>query len=148
MRRILVVLLVGTLLMSVAAPMSAAKKKKRKERTAEATYVGGAPTGGVDQSTPCVAECPRFEIKKGDRYVSLHLADASGQPVYASIYVNGYTDGGDAHEHACGETDIALPLRKGLTELVIVVEGSGGITAGCSGVPTSGTIHATFSNLP
>ncbi len=149
MRRTLIVLLAGVLLLSLAAPTSMAKKKKRKERTAEATYVGGAPAGALGlYNTPCLGECARFDVKKEDRYVSLHLADATGEPVYASIYVNGYTDGGDPHEHVCGESDGALRLSRGLKELVVVLETSGGVSADCPGPPTSGTIHATFSNLP
>ena len=147
MRRTLIVLLVGALFLSFAAPTSVAKKK-RKERTAEATYMGGAPAGAVGVgSTPCATECARFKVKGGERYVSLHFADASTQPVYASVYVYGYTDGTDTHEHVCGESDTALPLSKGLKELVIVVESSGGAAADCPGPPTSGTIHATFSNI-
>jgi hypothetical protein len=148
MRRTLTVLLVGALLVGLGAPASIAGKKKKKERTAEATYVGGAPAGAAGSGmTPCGTDCARFEVKPGERYVSLHFADASGQPVYASVYVYGFSDGTDTHEHVCGESTSPLALEKGLKELVVMFETSGGAAAGCPGPPTTGTVHAVFSNV-
>ena len=126
------------------------KKKKRMERTAEAQYVGfsgfrGAVEGACDaESVGCVI----MPVEPGERFVTLDIADAAGQPVWASVYVYGYASGA-THEHVCGASEESLPMTAGLEELVVVLtQTTGGATSPCVGPATAGTVTATFSNLP
>lgn len=146
MRRLGILLLTAVMLSAVAAvPSAAEQKKKKKERTAETSYVGSNP-GGVGTVCSAPVSCGVFEVKRGERFVELDIHDGLGQPVYASVYTFGYTDGSDSHDHICGATDDPLALTRGLKELVIVIESTGGALSGCPGPPSAGTIVATFSN--
>lgn len=127
------------------------KKKKRVERTEERQYVGATGVRGASDS-PCVGEpigCVVFPIEKGEKFVSLEVIDQAGEPVWASVYIYGYTDGTDTHEHVCGASDGTLPLTSGLEELVVITtQTTGGVTNPCAGPATAGTVVGTFSNLP
>lgn len=150
MRRLGVLFLVAVLVVGTGATPSEAGKKKKKERTAEATYMSPA-LGVAGVGTACSVPplgCGVFEVKPGERFVTLEIEDALGQPVYASVYVFGYTDGTDSHDHICGKSDQPLFLTPGLEELVVVVESTGGATNDCPGPPSAGTIVGTFSNRP
>lgn len=134
-----------------AAGAKAPKKKKRVERVEEAPYAGAVgPRGAAD--VPCVQEpvgCVKFAIEPGEKFVHVAVADAAGMPVWASVYINGYSDGTDPHEHVCGEAEAPFPLAPGVDELVVVVtQTTGGATNPCTGPSTTGTVTATFSNLP
>jgi hypothetical protein len=135
----------------VALPASAGKKKKRVERTEEATYVGATGVRGASDS-PCAGDqvgCVIFPVNKGEKFVSIEIADAAGEPVWASVYVYGYSDGTDLHEHVCGSSEGALQIAPGLAELyVVITQTTGGATNPCAGPATQGTVTATFSNLP
>ncbi|MDQ4065405.1 MAG: hypothetical protein M3161_05100 [Actinomycetota bacterium] len=130
---------------------SAAKKKKKVERTETRTYVGATGVRGAADSA-CVGEpvgCVVFPIEPGERFVSVEVVDRAGQPVWASVYVHGYTDGTDVHEHVCGSSDRPFQLMSGLEELVVVTtQTTGGATNPCAGPATAGDVTATFSNIP
>lgn len=132
-------------------PAEAGKKKKKVERTEERAYVGATGVRGA-QDSPCVGEpvgCVVFPIEPGERFVSIDVADASGDDVWASVYVYGYTDGTDTHEHVCGSSDGPLTLTAGLKELVVITtQTTGGVTNPCPGPATQGAVTAVFSNLP
>jgi hypothetical protein len=131
----------------VAAPSEAGKKKKK--RTAETNYVGshlGVVPLVPDACVPPPLGCAVFEVKPGERFVDLEIQDDFGQPVYASVYVYGFSDGSETHEHICGTTEDPLALFSGLKQLMVVIELTGGVLSGCPGPPTEGTIAATFSN--
>jgi len=143
----LVLVLVGAMLV---APASAGKKK-RVERVDEREYIlATGPRGAAD--TPCVAApigCVIFPLEKGDKFVDVEVIDDAGEPVWASVYVYGYTDGSDTHEHICGESEAPLKLAPDMEELVVVTtQTTGGATSPCTGPATQGTIKVTFSNLP
>lgn len=154
-RSILAVLMSAALLTGVIGGLpdagAAKKKKKRVERTAEAQYVGfsgfrGAVEGACD--SPPVG-CVSIPIEPGEKFVSVEVADTAGQPVWASVYVYGYSDAASAHEHVCGASDGTLALGPGVTELVVTLtQTTGGATSPCTGPSTAGTVSATFSNLP
>jgi len=155
-RSILTSLLVAVVIFGLAGQLpiaSAAKKKKKKrvERTAEAQYVGfsglrGAVEGACD--APPVG-CVSIPIEKGERWVSVEVADTAGQPVWASVYTYGYSDPATTHEHVCGASEEPFAIAPGVTELVVVVtQTTGGATSPCIGPATVGTVTATFSNLP
>lgn len=156
-RRPFALILAAGLTVSVVAATSShadagkKKKKKRIEHTEEATYATPAlGIGGVE--TICVQEpagCVSLPVEPTDRFVSLEISDQAGQPVYASVYVFGYTDGSDTHEHICGASNDPLFLTPGLEELVVVVAtASNTVTGTCQGLATTGTVSGTFSNLP
>lgn len=155
--RWIVVTLVAALSMIAfhGLPADAAKKKKKKvekvERSEDRQYVGATGFRGV-QDSPCPNEpvgCAVFPVEEGEKFVSLEIVDAAGQPVWASVYVYGYTDGTDAHEHVCSTTAGPLALADGLDQLVVVTtQTTGGATSSCTGPATQGTISATFSNIP
>lgn len=151
-RTVLALLAVGALMaVTVEAPAEAGKPKKKKkvERTAEKTYVGATGVRGV-QDSPCAGEpvgCVRFPIEPGEKFVSISVADASGDDVWASVYVYGYSDGTDVHEHVCGAGDTPFAIGPGVEELVVVVtQTTGGATNPCAGPSTQGTVTAVFSN--
>ena len=127
------------------------KKKKKVERTEERAYVGATGVRGV-QDSPCVGEpvgCVVFPIEPGEKFVTIDVADASGDDLWASVYVYGYSDGTDTHEHVCGRSDSPFSLAPGLEELVVITtQTTGGATNPCPGPATQGTVTATFSNIP
>ncbi len=146
------VALAGLLAVSVqAGPAEAGKKKKKVERVEERAYVGATGVRGL-QDNGCAGEpvgCVVFPIEPGERFVSIDVADASGDDVWASVYTYGYSDGTDTHEHVCGRTDAPLALTDGLEELVVITtQTTGGVTNPCPGPATQGTVTATFSNVP
>ena len=144
-------LVAGLAVTTAAAPGAlAGKKKKRVERVEEKQYLGATGVRGAADS-PCVAEplgCVVFPVKAGEKFVSVEVTDTAGQPVWASVYVYGYSDGTDAHEHVCGSSEAPFALS-GVDEVyVVVTQTSGGATNPCAGPATVGTVTATFSNLP
>lgn len=147
----LVVIAVAALLAGALAPAAGAGKPKRKkiERTAQLTYLGATGVRGV-QDSPCARDavgCVVFPIEKGERYVSLDIADASGGNVWASVYIYGYSDGTDTHDHICGKSDSPLAIASGVEELVVVItQTTGGATNPCDGAATHGEVTAVFSN--
>lgn len=135
-----------------AGPAEAGKKKKKKvERTEARDYIGATGVRGA-QDSPCAGEpvgCVVFPVEPGEKFVSIEVADAAGDDIWASVYVNGYSDGADAHEHICGSSEYALALADGLEELVVITtQTTAGATNPCPGPATQGTITATFSNVP
>ena len=132
-------------------PAEAGKKKKRVERTEQRQYVAATGVRGA-QDSPCAGEpigCVVFPIEPGERFVSIEVADASGDDVWASVYVNGYSDGTDPHEHVCGSSEGPLALAAGLEELVVITtQTTGGVTNPCPGPATQGTVTGIFSNVP
>ncbi len=141
--------LVGATMGTSPAEAGKPKKKKKVERTVEAAYVGATGVRGV-QDSPCAGDrvgCVRIPIEAGERYVSLEVTDASGDDVWASVYVYGYSDGTDTHEHVCGKSDAPLAIASGVEELVVVItQTTGGATNSCAGAATQGTVTAVFSN--
>lgn len=150
---ILAVLLVAGFVGEVAGASADQKKKKKKrvERTATADYLGfsglrGAAEGACD--IPPLG-CVVMPVEKGEKFVSVEITDAAGEPVWASVYIYGYSAPGDAHEHVCGASESPFALASGLEELVVIVtQTTAGATSPCTGAATTGTVTATFSNLP
>ncbi len=134
-----------------AGPAEAGKKKKKVERTEERQYVGATGVRGA-QDSPCAGEpvgCVVFPIEPGERFVSIDVADASGDDVWASVYNYGYSDGTDVHEHVCGRSETPIALAQGLEELVVITtQTTAGATNPCPGPAIQGTVTAVFSNVP
>jgi len=156
MRRTLAVaLILGLVAGALVAPAEAGKKKKKKkqriERTVEGTY--DLPTlvvAGSCSSSGAIG-CVALPSAGKERFVTAKITDQHGQPAFVSIGAD--TDGDNADDETygffCGETDEPIAIPPG-TELHFWV----GLTpdtgfAGCvPGFATSGSIEATFSNLP
>ena len=152
-RRSFTVLLAISLVAGVVGfiPEAGAAKKKKVERTEERDYVGFSGFRGAVEGS-CEGEpvgCVVFAIEPGERFVSVEITDQAGEPVWASVYLYGYTDGATPHEHVCGASDGPLALGRGVEELVVVItQTTGGATSPCTGAATTGTVSATFANLP
>lgn len=145
MRRQLAVTIAVLLVLGSLASAEAAKKPRRKTRAAEATYIAPArlywaPTG--DNIGGAV-----FPTGTGESYVSVHVADNSGQPVSAAVGQDPEGDSTVSTTAFCTQTEEPVPITPGLEVTVFVYAGP------CTAPPgpalaTQGTIHVTFSNLP
>ncbi len=155
MRRTLTVLLIfGLVAGALVAPAEAAKKKKkpkRIERTVEGTYdspnlvvLGSCPqSGGVG--------CVGFVTTPKDAFVAAEVTDQHGQPVFTEIWIDSDGDGSDDEMIAsfCGATDEAIAIPAGAEVHFWVGWAANPDLAGCvPAIATSGSVKATFSNLP
>ncbi len=156
MRKPFMVLLACSLLTSAfVAPSAEAKKKKKKkrvERKVEATYqapaAGSGPTGGL--CSPGNFGCVVFPLARGEQFAKVEIEDSTGTDIYATL-------GQDTDDNPmtietvgsfCGSTgEEPLAIRPGLEVYVSVYTGPG-TDPPCAGVASSGSVKATFSNLP
>jgi hypothetical protein len=154
-RTLAVALILGLVGGALVAPAEAGKKKKKKkqriERTVEGTY--DLPTlviAGSCSSSGAIG-CVALPSAAKERFVTATVTDQHGQPVYVSVQAD--TDGNNQDDEVfgsfCGETDEPIAIQPG-TELHFWVGFSPDPGfAGCvPGFATSGSIEATFSNLP
>ena len=135
---------IGLLCLVVAVsilPAAEAKKAKRVTRTETHDY---SASGGFEAvavtTTICAQEsaCLVLTPKRKEKYVSLQIADTSGTPAPFSVSVN------EASSVHCGETFQPV-FTNGEREIPVTILGA---SQACSGVGTTGTVTATFSNLP
>src|SRR5688572_25107019 len=121
MKKGITILAVAAILMSAfGGPSALAAGKKPKERTETRQYVGFSGFRGAVEGT-CDAEpvaCVIFPVEKGEKYVSIEVMDTAGMPVWASVYVYGYVDGHNPHEHVCGSSDSPFAITKGIDQVV------------------------------
>lgn len=139
-----------------AAPAEAKKKKapKRVTRVAEATYT--APAFGTASSpsfcSPALGSCGEFTLGTADKYVKFELIDQTGTPTAFSVAQD--TEPGDAtntyemnHGTFCGTTgDTPIKLVPGAPITVFISAWGDAVCP--TGVGTTGTVKAEFSNLP
>jgi hypothetical protein len=154
-RSIVVILMMGLLAGSVlAAPAEAKKKKKRVTREMEVPY--SAPGFGTASASvgcsPALGSCGNFAVGTNDKYLTVELIDQTGTPTAFSVAQD--TEPGDAtntietnHGTFCGTTgDEPIALVPG-AEITVFIWAWG--DAACpTGVGTTGTVKAVFSNLP
>ena len=161
MKKSVVVLLILGLVASFAvAPAQAKKKKKpaRTERVVEVPYTFGgmgvatpAITGGLcftDETMPF--GCKTIPVQAGEQYVKIEIKDAVPSTV-AGFISQGDVDGdgiSDGYGEFCGAHAEPVPLNDEFTP--VGVSFYPGVCSDGSGVsfPTTGTIVATFSNMP
>jgi hypothetical protein len=164
MKRTIVVALTVGLIASVfaIAPAEAKKKKKkakpvRVERIVEIPYTLGGlgaatpvRTGGVCFTDPTMpASCKEVPLQAGETYIKVEVADSTGTTVPGFIS-QGDTDGdgiSDGYGEFCGAhaepvalTDAAAPVGISMYP--------GTCTTPSGGIPTTGTITVTLSNMP
>lgn len=163
MKRSIVVLLILGLVASFAvAPAQAKKKKKKKnarvERVVEVPYTFGGlgvatpvRTGGVcftDETMPF--GCKTVPVQAGERFVKIEVKDSSGTTVPGFIS-QGDVDGdgiSDGYGQFCGAHAKAVALNDESTPVGISMYPGTCSDVSGGGIPTTGTIVATFSNLP
>ncbi len=151
MKKPFMTLLVVTLLGgSLVGPAEA--KKRRAERTVEGSYDNpalGVP-GVAAMCTPDGGGCEIFRAHTYEKYVAVQIEDSLGTAVYARVSVDG--DGDMSFERRyeiCGATNEALRIQPGANVLVWIWAGPDPFQQPpCPGGASSGTITATFSNLP
>ena len=122
------------------------KKPKRVERVAEARYEnpspGSAQTGGVGLNIPAFPTAPT------EVFVSVEVLDDVNPMAGVRVRWDPNADGvSDGAFFVCGATDEPVALPGGVT--LDVFPYIGGDQVACpGGIPTSGTVKMTFSNLP
>lgn len=141
---ILAILIVG----SIAVTADAKKKKPRRvERQATAAYDTPMPgVAGVHEVGYCGSPntgCAQFPTGAHDRFAMFEISDASGLPPTAAVHKS---PSEPPIAVFCGKTEepIAIPAG-GVTVTIHVGPSPENI---CQGAATSGTVTATFSNLP
>ena len=154
MKRILVLLMiVGLVVGSVATAEAGKKKPKRVERTVQLEYT--APSPGISGVVgACMAvlgvpgtACIDTPLGSTDLFVKVAITDATGQPTNFDLAqeTNADQPGLEIFASGCGETPDAIAITPGVA-LRVTVTAIGGPT--CPGVATQGTIDITLSNLP
>lgn len=143
---VLVPLVMMLILATVAEAASSTGKKGKKptrvEREVSQEYT--TPTGlllvSADVSV-CVQDqsCLTFMAERRESYVSISIADQTGTPAPFRVELNGTS------QTFCGDTAGPLFLN-GVSD--IHVSALAGALPNCAGVGTSGSVTATFSNLP
>jgi hypothetical protein len=147
MRRALISNLAALILIGVLAGTGAAKPAPAP-RTIEGTYktpaLGVSPQEGTRAYYyDCLngIGCALLKLGAKDRFATLEVADAAGQPVQAVVYrVPGFDEIG----RFCGSTGEAWSTN-GATELLVhVVPGT--CESGGASVATTGTVRATVTS--
>ena len=150
-RLIVTAVALGLLAGALALPAEAGKKKaKRVERVAEGTYAN--PAIGVPGVVGSAAAGGAFEFPLGatEKFISVEITDDLGQPVIATMSqdTDPSTPTWEIFATICGATEEPLPVEPGVAVRVSVYTSPGPDQPTCAGPATSGTIKATFSNLP
>lgn len=137
------VLLVGVL----AGPSGAGRPKVRM---ASAPYTGAlaalvgtstTPNAYVGDCDPNAdSGCVRFEIRRGERYLTLKVEDQTGLPVYAVAFA---PDGSEVGE-VCGSSDEPIAAPGGYVDVWVTAGACYGSTS--PSLPTTGTVQASFAS--
>ncbi|MGH2753403.1 MAG: hypothetical protein ACRDLB_03135 [Actinomycetota bacterium] len=159
MKKALVVALVlGLVAGAMSAPATAKKKKKKPkkiERVVEVEYQG--PGVGISTPGASVGYCYQYPVsdtcltvipEKGEKYIKIEVADASGTAV-AGFISQGDLDGdgiGDLYGEFCGAhmEPVQLEVAGGAFDLSLY----DGVCGTGPSVMTSGTIKITLSSHP
>jgi hypothetical protein len=79
----------------------------------------------------------------GEKYLSITIADKTGRPVEGALFLQSGT-GNAKYMWFCGSVHNYLVQSSDLNSLTVPLAAD----ASCPSVPTTGTVTATFSNLP
>lgn len=153
MRKALAVALAAGLLAGAfVGPAEAGKKKKKPvktERVAESTYDGPA-IGSSDIGGVCLVatnSCGNFLALPEEKYMSVEITDSAGFPVSASVSWDTDGDGiSDTGFEVCGKTEEPQEIDPSY-EINVFVWALPSPTCPVA-IATTGTIKATFSNMP
>jgi len=147
-RQLISVFLLCLILMALPAGAQGQKEKgpKRRERSVTLDYDGtqqvGVVTPVVRAGYVWVAEYALPAGKK-DRFLSIQTNDATGQPAYVTLSYSAEDPDG---EEVCGTTE--EPIKITPKSVIYVWIWHGMCPDGTPAPATTGTITATFSNLP
>ncbi len=159
-KAIVVALTAGLVAGAFVGPADAGKKKKkpvRVERVVEVDYAAPglgvttpAASGGICPfADPTSQECIEIPLQLGEAYIKVEIDDAAGQTV-AGYISQGDTDGdgiSDLYGDFCGAHPEPIELLS--TSAPVRVSFYNGAKTDCApSLATTGTITATFSNLP
>lgn len=156
MKRFLVLFLILGLTIGSIATAEAGKKKKKRPAapakiTREAESVYDTPAiGHPDLVVGCSGStgCASFALGADETYISLEIVDSAGLPVYGSASQD--LDGdqlGDEGFNFCGKTTEPMLVTPGV-QLNIFISAAGGTNPPCPGAATSGVVKAVISNMP
>ncbi|MGH2818346.1 MAG: hypothetical protein ACRDJS_07810 [Actinomycetota bacterium] len=152
MRRTVLVALVISLIAGPLLAPAEARRRRRIVQRAHAVYQTPA-LGHSDALVGCllIADglgCVNFIPRAGMKFLKLQIKDQSGTSTYAAVSQDLDGDGiGDVdHPNVCGKTAKPIKIRPGYA-VTVFINGGPGSDPPCPGIGTSGTVHATFSNL-
>jgi hypothetical protein len=153
MRRTIVAALVISLIAGPLLVPAEARKRRRIVQRVKAEYQTPA-LGHSDAVIGCLVitdglGCVDLIPRAGMKYLKLRIKDQSGTSTYAALSQDLDGDGlGDVDlPNVCGRNAKPIKIRPGYS-VTVFINGGPGSDPPCPGVGTSGTVQATFSNLP
>ena len=164
-KAIVTALVVGLVAGAMALPAEAGKKKKKKkpvrvEQVVEVPYTGGelgvntpGPSGGICLNGADVFACKEIIPPAGNfPYIKIEIKDATGLTVGGFLAQQDSDGDGfqDGYGTFCGAHTESVPLEVPGAVVGISLYPGACDNAGtpAPSTPTTGTIVATFSNLP
>lgn len=150
MKRFLMVLMIFGLLVGSVATAESKRKPRRTTRTIEGSYASPAIFLYGSCANSDGVGCVSFTTGPNERFVTAKVVDAHGLPVFVLVrdeYMSDPAEGAEVYGTFCGETTepIAVPPGRNLQFWV----GAPFAVYACQpGAGTTGTVTATFSNLP
>ena len=145
-------MVLGSAVGAEAATHKKAKKPVKVTRTVTLTYTGGCTVeAGVGASPQ--GDCASFgaagwvlPLKKGEKYASVSVVDASGRAAAGSFWEPDGPNGTSTTTDFCGSLkDYVVPPTD--TSVTIALDAVG-VRTSCPGTVTQGTVKVVFSNLP
>lgn len=144
MKRFLVLFLIlGLVVGSVATAEAGKKKKKPYVRVIEGTYANPAPGIGGIATLNGAGGTLEVPTAGNEAYMSVEVIDDSGQNAYFGIAEDSTIVAG-----GCGKTAEPLAITPGAPHNITVTIGPGLEDPTCAGVATSGTIKVTLTEVP
>lgn len=150
-RLLIVVMIIGLVVGSVATAEAKKAERNRIERTVEGDYQAPfvAQVTGCDLSDAAQFGCLMVESRPGEEFLTATVTDALGQPVYFEVSWD--FDGESGVGPFCGETPRPIRFRRG-AEVWVRVGVSWPlpplVDCPLNRLSTTGTISMTLSNLP
>lgn len=157
MKRLLIMFMVlGLVVGSVATAEAKQAGRKRVERTVEGSYATQFVPFNVWCEQHGGVGCVTIETRKAEAFLTGKVEDAHGQPVLVQVWGDDpYRGPGYWIEYGsfCGETDKPIAFDRGTDVYLIVgffwIADLPPSLAACSPMfGTTGTVKATLSNLP
>ena len=149
MKKILYLMLIGSLLFGMTTTSAAKKKaKKRTQRVVVMTY--DRPSAGVIGPEPVMIGSPvgapggqQIPVMPNERYIKIEVTDTSGQKVAGRIAQVSYSTFGPF----CGAHTKPVKLRD-TSPILGIYAFNGTCQDGTPSVMTTGKIRITLSNVP
>lgn len=149
MKRSLILLLALGLVFGSIATAEAGKKKKRVERQAQGSYTStGVVAVGLCAQTDGT-NCMEIATAANENYLTAKITDSHGLAVPVAVKADQDGDGSTEVLYGtfCGETTEPIQIDPGVPVVFWVGISPDTAALGCP-PGTTGTLDATFSNLP